>query len=369
MKVILSIFSFNKVRSVVLFVGIATLLFVCIIGFLEVFLYRVGETMNYQKVLNLQEKQDILYGPKYFNVTNKYKALGIRKFKPEVVIFGSSRVMSVRDELFSNNYKVYNAAINSTTGKGLDGMIQIFSSLDKHALPKVFIVGIDHWLFNPGFNRQSRIKKILANLKGTNICSFLRIFKNAINRIKERYCSYNMLLDDKDNCLRYMISPQKLEGIGLMAKTLNSGFRVDGSRKYSDMEEASIMSVDECRNAILKDKSVRPANNLDQEAVLKFRKLLSLLREENITFIGIFVPYHPNYLMALQSLPAYASFYEMVEDEICKITKEYNYECYNFKSVETLGIKDCYFRDIAHPGEDVMRVIIERIRMYYAGLF
>lgn len=243
-------------------------LFVFFVAGLEFMLWRCDETVVYPKVIERQLRTGELYSPKYFNVNNDYKVAFLNKTPAKIVALGTSRVFQIsREDIATPEF--FNAGSSASTSKDIDGMLEIIKSLEKENLPDQLILGIDPWLFNPGYpgNRQGR-REQLKKFRLVN--TLFGVYKF----VKNRMMAYSLLINEDQDILPNLISPQR--GIGLNAKMFHAGFDVDGSYKYpADSESEPVKSEEEWRQILSKDKYRFPAaETLSPTAIKKFMALL-----------------------------------------------------------------------------------------------
>ena len=352
----------NFNRELIILISSAFFIAVTIILMSELCLYRMGETTPYDEVIQLQLQNNTIYGTKYFNATNKYKILGIEKFQPNLVILGSSRIMPLRQQLFLNRYKIYNAATGDSIGKGLEGMKDIIDSFGDASPPSTVIIGIDPWLLNPTHNRirRSFLYNILSKHKGTSFFNFLERANGFIRNGGYRFKAYQLLLKEKRNWCQFVFNKRYDLGIGLNAKFFNSGFRLDGSFQLPDNCSPDYFSVVEYKKQLSDNWKFPAAYDIDPEAKSDLEKIFQELNDKGIEVICIILPLYPNFYKAIQELPTHAIFNDKFEDTVMAIAKENDISCYNFSFID-LPSPDKYFDDPIHPNELMMQLIVNRM--------
>ena len=101
-----------------------SVLFMLVISFLlffifEFILYRIGEIVDYEKIIIRQIQSNLLLGQGLTDETLEYKIKGTLITKPDFLVLGTSRILGITKKYF-DSYKFYNAGISASVSRGLD---------------------------------------------------------------------------------------------------------------------------------------------------------------------------------------------------------------------------------------------------------
>jgi hypothetical protein len=344
--------------------------------FFEIALFRIGETGNYDHIVNQQIKNKLILGRKISNETLNYKIIGTKVASPDILILGTSRIMGVRQEMFSP-YKIYNAGVSASSSRGLLGMKVLLESISESNLPKYIIIGLDPWLFNPkypenilksGYNPNNSLLIDYKNkLRRKNLKLFLSLKKIKDNLVN-RPSLYISLIDQPINWFKYLFKERSFRGFGLNAKILNTGFRYDGSYQYP--KGYQINWDDDYINHVkfLNNNSYRfaSADYIGPNSIKELKDVLDIAQKKRIMVIALLTPFSPNLYKALMKDDVRSVFIKEYEKQIPLIFNEYGFICYNLSDIMTNKNFSYYeenFLDGMHPDEMLMEKIIQYIRV------
>ena len=325
----------NFLKKLSIFVFLSSFLFFVIFEFL---FYRLGEIGNYAEIINQQKINDILFGPKLRQkATLDYKIKGTVIIKPDILILGTSRIMQINQKHFSHN-KIYNAGVNASASQGLEGMIKLLNSIPKNDLPKHIIVGLDPWIFNPNYPKNSNKKTIRGLVKNALktkplIFNTVKLIVNSPRDLIRRLSSYSSLINQKTPWVHYLFSSRGFKGFGLNAKILETGYRFDGSYKYPNDfgKEWNDQSIENYKIILEKDAyRFAPASQIYNKSIDDLKNILDFAIKNNIYITGLLPPFSPNFYSALTSMSDRSKFYQEYENKICSIIQSYSFQCFNF---------------------------------------
>jgi hypothetical protein len=193
-----------------------------------------GDSLPYARVVELQQRERLLYAQGFFNAPIEYKILGTEAVRPEILALGSSRVMQLRSGDFPSERRFYNAGLASTMAHGLDGMIEILTALPDEALPRTVLVELDPWLFNPGYSANKKHEGGRGLRRPIDRSSAIPKLIRAYWFVVWRFDSYETLIRYRRNWIKYLFLPMPGRGIGFEAGLLGTGFEADGSYRYPE---------------------------------------------------------------------------------------------------------------------------------------
>lgn len=300
-----------------------------------------GELLDFDQIIHQQNEaeQEQLIGMGYSEQSPYLKISNINSQKPEVVAFGTSRVMQFKREFFNTSF--YNGG----------GIVQNISEYKKAlekindvASPKLIIVEMDWCQFNPNwigymgnryYHDESSLKKEID-------------VKKILNNEWEDYKK------GKWRGLDIMI--RKNHNKGFNGYFNNKGFMKDGSYYYGDLYD-NVKMGDRARisDSINRIKDGRDrfeyGTELGQEALNALEEFVSLCKERNIELVGFTGPFAPT---VIDKMAEYNSNYDYVAKlpiECQKIFEHYNFEFYDYTDMRYLGCDDSYYIDGFHAGD------------------
>ena len=100
-----------------------------------------------KKVANTSEKY--MFTPIDESDIYTFKINNIKKNNYDVIVFGSSRVNTFTEEMFSEEIKFYNLC---HMGEGNKNIYNLLHLILEYQHPRVIILGIDQWTFNNKWN-------------------------------------------------------------------------------------------------------------------------------------------------------------------------------------------------------------------------
>ena len=187
-------------------------------GYVEYYLYKIGEVDQVDRILDAIENEEEQYTFNEWNSSSPYvKFHLLKKLKPEVVVFGSPRFNQFRREMFQP-YSFYNAGMLAPKLNAAEGLLL---SLPKEALPKVLFVLVDPYMFRDAPNNHPVDYNAIVYPVTTK-----KVYKKLFAFWKDNPGSIWWIFD-KDAGSKYL---------GLRAYRSKRGVRsIDGSVSYLDL--------------------------------------------------------------------------------------------------------------------------------------
>ncbi len=304
-------------------------------------LYRTGD--NFYRIDELLSKKEKFQLGYRFNERNanymKWKALTTLP-RQDVVAIGSSRVLEFREEMFDKSF--YNAGY--TIGKIPD--VRIFwNSLPKNKYPKILIVGMDQWMFNPNFDDFS---SAAAPNK----------WETAYQFYPNRASFQNFWNDFVDGNVNILAKTEIQEGrlrIGYNAIGFRTGFNNDGSIWYGDPVQQLIDGdrsfYEDADDRIREGKrKFEYGSTANPKAFEELAKLADFCKDNNIYLIAFFPPYAEGVLQKMETSGKY-HYLDSLFIKCAPILKARGFECYDFTSIKTAGSSDDEVIDGFHGSE------------------
>ena len=275
--------------------------------------------------------------------------------KYDVWSLGSSRVLQFREEMFSKSF--YN--VGFTISK-ISDFYAFFQSLPKEKYPKYLIIGLDQWMFNKNWDSGREIS-VKANWPRsfTYFPKFKTLIKCYKDLKKGKY-GFNVI---KNN--------SQIIKIGLNARVNNKGIRNDGSMFYGTQINKLInndKSVDDYKfydtysRINNGNRRFQYGNKINPIAISKLNQFLSFCKIHKIDVIG-FLPPFANSVYKKMIMSNNYKYLDNLSTELIPLFKKYDFEFYNYSTVQQLNLTDLYFIDGFHGGEVVyFNILIDMSR-------
>ncbi len=310
-------------------------------------LLKAGELYDFNDLQPLNEKQ--YFGLAYSDVGDAYKfKMTNLYYKSDVVALGSSRIMQIKKGVINKQYSFYNA------GGAVNNIYKYKLFLDKlNYKPKLFIISIDQWFFNPNYNDQRATfnddcyeERDEVDFFNTCKLLFIDIFRGKI--------SFKRLMENTNN------------SIGMNAIINNNGFTSDGSYYYggcisNPSKQMDFNFKDTYKRIEEKRSRFEQCNHADTTVCDGISAFLDECEKNGIAVIGILPPFAP----AINEKMRLSGGYKYMDDiyEILSPIFSNHNNCYvfDYTDMRIMGIKDCDFVDGFHGSELIYNFILQDI--------
>ncbi len=309
-----------------------------------------GELLPLDRVI---EKQ-ALPRPAYFNFfynpneTNYFKLRSAVLRKPEVVVLGSSRMLKFRT-LFFKGASFYNAGLGA---QKLSHMKEFVERIPESGQPKLLILGLDQWFFNPkGLHLTDAVyEPALKEWRPFKI--FWNQWKNV----------YRDLYSKRISLARLFQSSPDAELIGAGARMTKSGFRNDGSMgiyKMTLMEEEKERSgrLGSIAVAVSMIDKAAPyferSDSASEESLRTLDEILSLCKHRGIRVVGFLPPYAPSVYAKMLSVGKGYEYLSGLSGRVAPLFEKAGFGFFDFSDVKDLGYTDGDFHDGLHGSQKV----------------
>ena len=313
------------------------------------FLNSAGEISALEEITEKQANNDALYGTAIHHNVYSYKMELYKRYKPDIVIIGSSRVLQFRKNNFNNSMVNLGRTVNYPleAEKLIDDILDI-------SKPEIVIFGVDFWWANPrwphAFNFDTH--KILGgNLSPQSLIAPLKwLFSGKYSL--EFYI--DMVLGRKN------IKVQKM--IGLQALLYGNGFSSDGSYYYQGTlygeQPPEDPMFNDTLNRIRQDRAqFKYGNELDENRLGQLKNVIDKLKKENIEVITLMLPLAPKIYSSILENNAKFSYIQMIREKMYEISSMH----YDFTDPASLNATDCEFIDGFHGGDVVSARMLRNI--------
>ena len=291
-------------------------------------LMRSGEYLDLDKIVEQQQKsRDILFAAKLADRTFYYKQEIYRQRKPDIVALGSSRLLSLRQEHFSQPF----ANLSGMTT--LAETAEIANSLFEQSPPKHVILGIDPWWFHP-----------LENKRHISRSGPVRIF----------------LITD----LLHALASGRITSsahIGLQARQTGNGYAFDGSYLPQGLFTGVNVPQEAGFDAALRQKEnatgpFLQGSDISEAQWVRLQELILFLKEKDIAVTILLPPVAPDLTSAF--LVDELAYIQKLRWMLQEMTAERNTAFFDYTDGNVTGLSNCEFIDALHPGEIALQRVL-----------
>lgn len=284
-------------------------------------------------------------GLAYTDITEFYKyKMTDEIIRPDILCLGSSRIMKVNEDVTNKDYSFYNA------GGAINNVYQYKLFLKKlHYIPKLLIISLDQWFFNPNYTNQER--SFNPNAYEFPKRNMGNLFTSFIDDYIGKKINLKKIIDNKE------------QNIGLNAIINENGFQKDGSHYEGNL----IVNPQSGEDFNFKDTFQRIADGnkrfeyferADTNHIKVIDEFLGTCQEKNITVLAILPPFAPavyRKMTACGNYPYLSQLYFLL-----KPIFESHENCIlgDYTDMESFGVANKDFVDGFHGSELVYNMII-----------
>lgn len=314
------------------------------------FLLNSGELLPIEEIVDKQLSSDqyCIVGLATRNQGYYYKRAMYQRIKPEVFVHGSSRVMQIRSDYFSE--KMFNSGgTMSSVNEGYSFLKDVF----KGHKPKIMIIGIDYWWFNKSvIEPTTAIKPPLELSPHISFRSYLLPYV----WLWQKKISFSDYIQKVDPVAYFKTSYD--EAIGVDGKLNRTGYGPDGSYFNTKIAIGKERSLDEqfhTNIAMLtaNDPHYEKGSSVNDIHFQNFLDMVNFIKENKVKVIFFIPPLAPTMVDKLEH-------FTLIEDLRDKL-REAQIPFYDFHDPRSLHAGDCEFIDGTHGGELLYVRILDHI--------
>jgi len=271
--------------------------------------------------------------------------------RPDVVVIGSSRVLQMRAASFNGTF--FNLG---RTANYVDEAAKVVDDLLKIVHPRVILLGVDFWWFNPNitfaFNFDTH------RIRGGKLTSDALM-------APARWLLEGKMTPATFADILFAGHPVKVGGVpmfGVQAVTRGNGFAGDGSYYHlgtvygrGPVEDSRF--TDTLGRIARNTSQFRRATAPDEQRLAALGRLLARLEEKGIRVITFLPPLAPRVLAAMAAEGDAYGYINAVRRRIAALSR-YNYD---FHDAAAIGAGDCEFVDGFHGGDVVFARMLAAI--------
>ncbi|MBB3700325.1 hypothetical protein KMW28_13885 [Flammeovirga yaeyamensis] len=298
--------------------------------------------VNVDKYIKSDEPYLIGYGMNEENYKYlKWQSI-IKRPKNEVMALGSSRVLQFRKEMFTSPF--YNAGF---TIQKMKDFLPFIKEIPKEKRPKILIIGLDQWMFNPNTN------KVPSHYISKPHWESKFIYFPTMNNISKAW----RYITEERNML-FLRHKGPLKRVGINASVYNTGFRNDGSKYYGyqiyhllneDYEVYDFQFEETIKKIKAGDQNFEYSTELDFDAYNQLYTFLTFCKENKIHVIGILPPFAEK--VNKEMCDYNYAYISKIFPRIQPMFDQLGFESYDFTSMAKHQSNDLEMLDGYHGGE------------------
>ena len=313
------------------------------------FLWRAGEFMAVSDVVADQQTNGAKYGSALHDDEFDYKLQLATVRRAEIMALGSSRMLQFREALFSRSFTNAGRAMSS-----LDEGVEFLGALPRDALPRVLILGVDPWWFNPNrLAHTQRRPRLVWDLGAVErVADWLRQSKIGLDDLWRV-----AVLGDRGNDLT------SGDNIGVAAIIRAAGYRADGSRDYGQRYFDADPTFDDqgfantLARLTIADGPFEFGDKVAADRLAQFDAMLKSLGDLGVIPVVILPPYSQPLMAAMAEM---GNAYDYVA-QVRAYVSGLKVESHDFLDGARIGADDCEFIDGFHGGEIVYQRMLAHI--------
>ncbi|MDG2033424.1 MAG: hypothetical protein P8J29_05775 [Rhodospirillales bacterium] len=326
-------------------------------GLFLLFITATNESQVFSdKVIKTDEP--LLWGPAFGQQHATYKLARSIYLKPEIIVLGSSRVTQFRDYMAPGNLKIYNASLAASS---LSGAYRYVTSLIPKHRPKLILLGIDPWWFDPVFDKKHHPPlSTKFNIRP--------LISNTINAALDIKVLRTLMADEINRDFDVLGGRKP---VGYNASSQSRGFRPDGSYQYGSILLANpltpnIMGMGYKANFkfyINETKMFRGrmkyVGEVSRKQVDLLTKIINFTRSNDVNIILFFPPMASALFSTVQDLPKQRKYFDNIRKTVKRTARVTETEFYDFHNLGNLGIYDRHTLDALHVDEIATLAVLD----------
>jgi hypothetical protein len=327
-------------------------------------LWRSGETWPAARVAAVQyhDMKNALYGRGFLSQQmNLYKQAAIKLHQPNILVLGSSRVMQFRSSMFHPvESSFYNAG---GLIQGVPDLVEYADRIVSGKLPepKIVIVGVDPWWFNPDHGRpDSWLGEEDAALAFDGHLEAVRfaIRKHSIDQI-----------------LKSIWVPLKTPRFGHRAIGMQALFNGVGFRRDGSLQTPPQWLIEYSEDPVYRDREGNPVLGRIERLSGKFSAVngparakgddlvasLQRIKSTGVEVVVFFPPFSTEVFDALNQNESLKEWWNYYTDELAEQIRGRGFRLYSCLSASFLNLDDRYMLDGFHPSEVFVGHVLKKI--------
>jgi hypothetical protein len=308
-----------------------------------------------------------LYGLAYSNPTNRYKRIAAYAEQRDIVVFGTSRVLQIRREIFRPDTRFYNAG---QAVANLNAYAPTIEEWPAATLPKLLIAGMDQYFYNAEWREDEADWTGLDKKAESALTITEKNWRRVWDDVGEKRVPWASL---------FVQSAGGTGLYGISARVHRAGFRNDGSYRYGrhiaalladpdkpfDPEDAFDNTLERITRGERRyefGQAVYP-RSLDDT-----RRFLAAAKARGIEVIGFLPPYaHTVWTHMMQSGDRF-EYMRRLPAELRGVFGEFGFALFDYQDLAEVGAGDREAIDGFHPGEKAATRMLLNMAKSHPGL-
>lgn len=326
------------------FVGVL-IFFLVVMAPVMGFLYNTWEIGSIEELVARQLEENGLYGTAFHDDTRDYKLALYRRHRPDVVVLGSSRVMQIRQEMFSR--PMVNMGGAADTAAQIDYLVERAFAVHR---PKLVLLGVDFWVFNADWPEPPLT--LLQARTGLGIS--LRNLQELMAWIwQDRIPALDLL--------RVGFRLQRMSGrYGVVAAYTGGGFDAHGSRRPRDEAYGRCSEPKRFTDTLARVRAGKArfeyGDHIDSTRLAAITALVHKLRVQGVEVVLFMPPLAPQVYTAMRENGHYGLL-----DELARLEEIDGVRVYDYIDPARTMSSDCEYLDGFHGGDIVYARILAQV--------
>lgn len=318
--------------------------FFLLLGFPFILLYRAGEFMDTEKIINLRQQKSVLIGRRFLSDTPADLVIkSVQRDCPKVLVLGNSRSLEIRKNFFKEGVTFYNG---SRSVYNVDEFEKILDIILPFCKPEIVLIGLEPSLFNANVHFPPQVYDGETREQQANY--FLSIWKNFYKEYFDKKISFSSL----DSNSTYVF-------IGMNANLHKSGTRNDGSYYYGsrfqdskNSEQEDFQFRDTYRRVDEGSGLFAYGTDLNTQSVVLFTSFLEKAKKNNIHVVAFIPPYAPSvYEKMMTEKSGKYDYIKKIVPTFSPLVEKLGFTLMDFSDSRAVGIVDDEMIDGFHSSE------------------
>lgn len=326
------------------FVGVL-IIFLVVMAPVIGFLYSTWEIGSIETLVTRQLEENGLYGTAFHDDTRDYKLALYRRHRPDVVVLGSSRVMQIRQEMFSS--PMVNMGGAADTAAQIDYLLEHAFAAHR---PRLVLLGLDFWLFNANWREPT--------FTPLHVRSGLGI---SLRNLQELAAWVSEGRIPAMDLIRVGFSLQRVTGrYGVVANYTGGGFDAHGSRRPRDEAYGRCSEPKRFTDTLARVRAGKArfeyGNHIDPTRLAAITALVHKLRAQGAELVLFMPPLAPQVYAAMRESGRYGLL-----DELARLEEIDGVRVYDYIDPARTVSSDCEYLDGFHGGDIVYARVLAQI--------
>jgi hypothetical protein len=354
----------NRTR---LYLGIIFGVYVCgalaLVG-TSAILWRAGDLWPAEWIASHQQRQKSLWSAALQPDEAGYKrALYVRR-KADVVVFGSSRVLQLRQGMFRSSF------VNMGRAFEYPETLSVYVNLAAAKRPKVVLWGLDYWEFaQSNIERRTAaacFSRLLATKPIDDATNVELIPKNAAalwGLVRSASVSFGDIWR--------AVSPSNEAGVACIGLRAcgggDGGYAPDGSYYYLKEMRHPSLAAETRRREVQRMQNTRIAYSLAQydrlsnEALKILSDTVTEMKRDGVGVYLFLPPVDADFAVMLQTYPEFSRFISDLREALPRLAGSLKVKYFDFLDPATLSVRADEFYDAIHPSASAMAKVLRRM--------